>query len=227
MNSIAGDERIRILVVDDHPLFRRGVVATLNTQSDMKVVGEASNGHEALERIREFMPDLILMDIQMPGCDGLEATRLIMDEMPYARIVMLTVSDDDRHLFEAIKAGAQGYLLKNLEPEDLVDMVWGVFRGEAPISRTTASRILREFVRLTRKDQPAPIPGKHLTDREREILQLVAEGKTNREIGEALFVTENTVKNHLRNILEKLHLRNRVQAAVYAVQQGLAQGQLP
>ncbi len=221
------DEPIRILVTDDHPLFRKGVVYMLNAQPDIEVVGEASNGNQALQKARELMPDLILMDITMPNCDGLEATRRIMEEMPYVKIVMLTVSDDDRDLFAAIKWGAQGYLLKNLEPEELTAMLRGVFHGEAPISRTTASRILHEFSRRSKKDQAAPIPGKHLTDREKEILQLVTEGKTNREIGEALFITENTVKNHMRNILEKLHFRNRVQAAVYAVRQGLAQGQPP
>ena len=222
MNSIAGDERIRILVVDDHPLFRRGVVATLNAQPDMQVVGEASNGYEALERVRELVPDLILMDIQMPDCDGLEATRLIMDEMPYARIVMLTVSDDDQCLFEAIKAGAQGFLLKNLEPEDLAEMVWGVFRGEAPISRTTASRILREFGRQARGEN---ISLADLSAREREVLGLVAQGLSNQEIAQSLTVSVHTVKNHLRNVLDKLHLENRVQAAVFAVRQGLIENQ--
>lgn len=222
INSIAGDERIRILVVDDHPLFRRGVVATLNAQPDMQVVGEASNGYEALERVRELVPDLILMDIQMPDCDGLEATRLIMDEMPYARIVMLTVSDDDQCLFEAIKAGAQGFLLKNLEPEDLAEMVWGVFRGEAPISRTTASRILREFGRQARGEN---ISLADLSAREREVLGLVAQGLSNQEIAQSLTVSVHTVKNHLRNVLDKLHLENRVQAAVFAVRQGLIENQ--
>ncbi|OQY18119.1 MAG: DNA-binding response regulator [Anaerolineaceae bacterium 4572_32.1] len=210
------------MVVDDHPLFRRGVVATLNAQPDMQVVGEASNGYEALERVRELVPDLILMDIQMPDCDGLEATRLIMDEMPYARIVMLTVSDDDQCLFEAIKAGAQGFLLKNLEPEDLAEMVWGVFRGEAPISRTTASRILREFGRQARGEN---ISLADLSAREREVLGLVAQGLSNQEIAQSLTVSVHTVKNHLRNVLDKLHLENRVQAAVFAVRQGLIENQ--
>ena len=212
---------IKILVADDHPLFRKGIIYMLSSQANMEVVGEANDGFEALELTKEKMPDLILMDIQMPNCNGLEATRLIMQEMPYVKIVMLTFSDDDRSLFEAIKSGAQGYLLKDLEPEDLAEMLRGVFRGEAPISRTTASRILREFNRQSRNES---VGAKDLTPREIEMLRLVASGASNQEIAEALTITEHTVKNHLRNILDKLHLKNRVQAAVFAVREGLADG---
>jgi len=212
---------IKILVVDDHPLFRKGIIHMLQIQPDMKVVGEANDGLEALTLAKELMPDLILMDVQMPNCDGLEATRLIMQEIPYVKIVMLTFSDDDRSLFEAIKSGARGYLLKNLEPDDLARMLRGVFRGEAPISRTTAGRILREFRQQSRNDAPS---AKDLSPREIELLKLVAAGSSNHEIAEALTITEHTVKNHLRNILDKLHLKNRVQAAVFAVKEGLANG---
>ena len=211
---------IRILVTDDHPLFRKGAVYMLNAQPDIEVVGEASNGDEALQKARELMPDLILMDITMPNCDGLEATRRIKKEMPYVKIVMLTVSDDDRDLFEAIKWGAQGYLLKNLEPEELVDMLRGVFRGEAPISRTTASRILHELARHARGEQAGPSV-RDLTAREVEILRLVAKGASNREIAQELVISTHTVKNHLRNILDKLHMQSRVEAAVFAAREGL------
>ena len=217
-------EPIRVLLVDDHLLFRRGLASLIDPLEDMEVVGEAGDGREALEKARELMPDLILMDIHMPGWDGLKATRQIKEEMPYVKIVMLTVSDDDKDLFEAIKQGAQGYLLKNLSPEELFELLRGVYRGEAPISHLTAARILDEFARLAQKETWVPIAGNNITPREKEVLQLVAQGATNKEIASQLFIAENTVKNHLRNILAKLHLGNRVQAAAYALREGLIGG---
>jgi len=217
-------EPIRVLLVDDHALFRKGLASLIDPLEDMEVVGEAGDGREALERARELMPDLILMDIQMPGWDGLKATQLIKEEMPYVKIVMLTVSDDDKDLFEAIKQGAQGYLLKDIEPEELFELLRGVYRGEAPISHLTAARILDEFTRLAQKESWVPIAGNNITPREKEVLQLVAQGATNKEIASQLFIAENTVKNHLRNILAKLHLGNRVQAAAYALREGLIGG---
>ncbi|MDQ7820386.1 MAG: response regulator transcription factor [Armatimonadota bacterium] len=207
-------ERIRVLVADDHALFRRGVTALLAGREDMEVVGEAADGEEAIERARELMPDVILMDIKMPGVDGLAATRRIKAEMPYVKILMLTVSETDEDLFEAIKAGASGYLLKNVDPEYLVACLRQAQRGEVPIAPTMASKILRE---LAAPPEPAP----PLTARERQVLELLAAGKSNKEIALDLKISENTVKNHLRNILEKLHLQNRVQAALYAVRMGL------
>jgi DNA-binding NarL/FixJ family response regulator len=212
---------MRILLVDDHVLFRKGVAALLAPRPDMQVVGEAGDGLEAIEAARRLLPDVILMDIGMPNCDGLAATRCIKREMPHVKIIMLTVSDDDQHLFEAIKCGAQGYLLKNLEPDQLHNMLESISRGEAPLSGVIAARILKEFTQPelgTTRD--AEIVDQ-LTPREIEILELVVDGKTNREIASALVISENTVKIHLRNILEKLHLQNRIQAAVYAVRQGL------
>ncbi len=217
-------EPMRVLLVDDHALFRKGLASLIGPLEDMEVVGEAGDGREALERARELMPDLILMDIQMPGWDGLKATQLIKEEMPYVKIVMLTISDEDKDLFEAIKSGAQGYLLKNIEPEELFELLRGVYRGEAPISGLTAARILDEFARLAEKETWVPIAGNNLTPREKEVLQLVAQGATNKEIASQLFIAENTVKNHLRNILAKLHVQNRVQAAAYARREGLIRG---
>jgi len=209
------------LLVDDHVLFRKGVAALLARRPEMEVVGEASDGLEAITAAREIIPDLILMDINMPKCDGLEATRMIKRELPHAKIVILTVSDDDQNLFEAIKSGAQGYLLKDLEPTKLYDLLESVSRGEVPLSGVVAAKILKEFARPNKDPAPMPEMIDELTPRETDILQLVVDGKTNKEIAASLFITENTVKIHLRNILEKLHLQNRIQAAVYAVRQGL------
>jgi DNA-binding NarL/FixJ family response regulator len=212
---------LRILLVDDHVLFRKGVAALLATRQDLQVVGEAGDGLEAIEMARETLPDVILMDINMPRCDGLEAIRQIKREMPHVTIVMLTVSEDDKHLFDAIKGGAQGYLLKNLEPYQLYDLLTSISKGEAPLSGAIAAKIIKEFTRPNPGMANAPEILDELTEREMMILQLVAEGKTNGEIASALVISENTVKIHVRNILEKLHLQNRIQAAVYAVRQGL------
>jgi DNA-binding NarL/FixJ family response regulator len=210
----------RILLVDDHVLFRKGMARLIDSQPDFEVVAEAEDGHQAVQYARRFKPDLILMDIHMPQCDGHEATRLIINEWPEAQIVMLTVSDDDRDLFTAIRNGALGYLVKKIEPEELFARLRGVAQGEAPVSRMMASRILREFARIG-TESPPPDSTRSLTPRERQVLQLVSKGLTNKEIGAQLHIAENTVKNHLRNILEKLHLQNRAQAAAYAVREGL------
>jgi DNA-binding NarL/FixJ family response regulator len=212
--------RIRVLLADDHTLFRRGVARLLEAEHDFEVVGEAVHGQQALELARELMPDVILMDISMPVLDGLQATRRIKAEIPYVRIVILTASDGDRSLFDAVKSGAQGYLLKNLEPQALYGTLRGVVRGEAPLSRVMAGRLLEEFARQSR--EPDRLPGAELSERERQVLEQVAWGKSNKEIASALGIAENTVKNHLKNILEKLHLENRVQAATFALREGLA-----
>jgi DNA-binding NarL/FixJ family response regulator len=214
-------EPLRILLVDDHSLFRKGVAALLGGREDMVVVGEAGDGLMAVAQAREFVPDLILMDIGMPRCDGLEATRQIKREMPHVKIVILTASDGDEDLFEAIKSGAQGYLLKDLEPYQLFDMLERVSQGEAPLSGAMAAKILAEFSRSDEDGAGESSIREELTSREIDVLELVAQGKTNKEIASALVISENTVKIHLRNILDKLHLRNRIQAAVYAVRQGL------
>lgn len=211
---------MRVLLADDHPLFRDGL-ATLLRARGMEVVGEASNGLDAVEKARALKPDLILMDVNMPQMNGLEATRIIKTEKPDTKIVILTVSDDDENLFEAIKSGAQGYLLKSLQSQSFFDLLNGVAQGEAPISRGLATKILGEFARHLQQDEVQAANKEDLTDREKEVLRLVAEGSTNRDIASKLNVTENTVKYHLKNILEKLHLRNRAQAVAYAMQTGL------
>jgi DNA-binding NarL/FixJ family response regulator len=214
-------EPLRILLVDDHVLFRRGLSSLLSTQPDFEVIGEAADGFEALALCRDLLPDLVLMDIEMPRMDGLEATTRILTEFPYVRIVMLTVSDNDEHLFEAVKSGAYGYLLKKIEPEGLFEMLRGVSRGEAPISRLMARRIMKEFARQATTREKAMSSGQQLTARERDVLQLVTAGKSNAEIARELHIAESTVKNHMRNILAKLHIENRVQAAAYAIREGL------
>jgi DNA-binding NarL/FixJ family response regulator len=211
----------RVLLVDDHIIFRKGVAALLTNREDITIVGEAGNGLEGLKAARELLPDVILMDINMPVCDGLEATRRIKREMPHIKIVMLTVADDNYEVFEAIKSGAQGYLLKNLEPAQLYELLESISRGEAPLSGTIAAKILQEFTQPTLESSQDSDMVDELTEREISILELIVAGLTNKEIGTELFISENTVKIHLRNILEKLHLQNRIQAAVYAVRKGL------
>ena len=211
---------MRVLVVDDHILFRKGLVNLLSSQDDIEVAGEADNGLEALEMARALMPDVILMDISMPGCDGLEATRLIKAEMPDTKIVILTAVEDDGNIFEAIKSGAQGYLLKSMRGAQFVSLLKGVQRGEAAITSDVAGKILDEFSRQARRMKGGREVDQ-LTERETQVLQFLVEGRTNRQIGVALGLSENTVKYHLRNILEKLHLHNRAQVVAYAMRHGL------
>ncbi len=213
---------IRLLLVDDHALVRKGLAALLATDSAFQVVGEARDGWEAVKKTAELKPDLVLMDISMPGMGGLEATRRISKSFPSIKVVILTISEEDQDLFDAIKAGASGYLLKKVQPDELSSMLKGVLRGEAPISRFTATKIMAEFaVREHHSPSETDVWEEKLSRRETEVLRLVVEGLTNKEIGTELGVEPTTVKNHLKNILGKLHLRNRVQAAAFALQKGL------
>jgi len=211
-------KNIRLLLADDHTLFRKGLASLLEKENCFEVIGEAENGAEAIRKAQADRPDLVLMDIHMPGVNGLEATRQITNALPATRVVILTISEEDKDLFEAIKCGAHGYLSKKVEPDKLRESLEGVFRGEAPLSGATAARILKEFAAQASKDSEATFVA-NLTAREKEVLQLLAAGLTNKEIGARLNIAENTVKNHLKNILAKLHLQNRVQAATLAIQQ--------
>jgi two-component system nitrate/nitrite response regulator NarL len=211
---------LRILLVDDHLLFRKGLARLLDAQPDFEVVGEARDGLEAVEQVQALRPDVVLMDIRMPGCDGLEATRRIKVQVPDVRVVMLTVSDDDQDLATAVRYGADGYLLKDLLPETLFQQLRGLESGQAPISRAMTGKLFRQLAQRSRPTvRPAAIDV--LSARECEVLALVVSGCSNQEIAGELGIARNTVKNHLRNILVKLGVKNRVQAAAYAVSHGL------
>ena len=214
---------LKILVVDDHTLFRRGIIDVLSAQQDLEVVGEAIDGLEAIQKAGETKPDVILMGLNMPHCSGLEATQAIRTQMPRINILVLTVSDRESDLFAAIKFGARGYILKNTEPEALVHAIFHIARGGAIISPLMANTLLTEFqdlgIQVT--DDTTRESDTRLSPRETDVLKLVARGATNREIADSLFISENTVKTHLSNIMEKLHLANRSQAAAYAVRRGL------
>lgn len=218
-----GSSPIRVVIADDHDLYRRGMQVVVELDGTATVIGEASNGAEAVEVCLRLRPDIVLMDVRMPGVGGIEACRRIRAELPGARILMLTMSDDEADLFDAIKAGASGYLLKDLPGEEVADAIRRVDDGQAIIPPGMAATLLSEFTRLSQS--PPPVEGEErppqLTDREVEVLRLVARGLANREIAEQLVISENTVKNHVRNILEKLHMHSRVEAAVYAHRQHL------
>ncbi|MBD8844109.1 response regulator [Priestia megaterium] len=207
----------RILIVDDHAHAREGIRDILEEYEDFIIVGEGTNGQEAMELTEKLMPDIVLMDIGMPVMNGLEATKQIKFQFPYVKIVVITVSDDITDLFDALKKGAQGYLLKNLQSEVWYDYLRAFALDEVPMSKEIAFQILKEFPQetsITKPDTP-------LSARELEVLRLVAKGLSNRDISAQLFISEHTVKSHLKNILSKLHLENRVQLTSYAFQNGL------
>jgi len=212
---------VRVLLADDHILFREGLAGIIAEQSDMEVVGEANDGLEAIVKSQELEPDLILMDVQMPTCDGIEATLRIKNEMPGVTIVMLTVRDDDEKLFQALKYGAQGYLLKNIRSREMLKMLRGALEGEAAISPELAGRLLEEFRRLSKQTfADIEVDLEMLTDREQEVLQLVVNKYADKDIAENLRISLHTVKSHIRNILAKLQVNNRREAARLARQKG-------
>ena len=214
---------IRVLIVDDQALVRGGFRLILDAQKDMQVVGEAENGRDAIEQARALTPDVVLMDIRMPVLDGIEATRRLLSDDARPRVLILTTFDADRYVYDAMKAGASGFLLKDVRPEQLADAVRVVAGGDALLAPVITRRLVEEFVRRPPPGSHAPDELAELTERELDVLKLVAHGLSNIEIGSALFVTEATVKTHVTHILAKLRLRDRVQAVVYAYECGLVQ----
>jgi DNA-binding NarL/FixJ family response regulator len=215
-----GSEPIRDLVADDHALYRRGLEMVLGQEEGIEIVGEASDGAEAIRRVEELLPDVVLMDIRMPRRSGIEACTAIKDVVPSTKIVILTISDEESDLYEAVRAGANGYLLKDVPGEEIADGIRAVAGGQSLISPSMASKLLSEFASMIKKSEERPqMPVPRLTERELEVLKLVARGMANRDIAKELFISENTVKNHVRNILEKLQLHSRMEAVVYAVRE--------
>jgi two-component system, NarL family, response regulator LiaR len=210
---------ITVLIVDDHAVVRQGLRTFLDLQPDIKVVGEAADGTEALAQAQALLPDIILMDLVMPNQDGVSATRAITSAVPSSKVLVLTSFSEDEKVFASIKAGAHGYLMKDVLPPELVKAIRTVYRGEAQLHPEIARKLMNEF------STPVPTAPKHdLTERELDVLRLIAQGKSNKEIADDLILSEKTVKTHVSNILQKLHLSDRTQAAVYALKQKIVEG---
>jgi DNA-binding NarL/FixJ family response regulator len=216
-------DAIRILIVDDHTLFRTGVRKMLEAEADMQVVGEAATGREALEQARQLMPDVILMDIKMPGMDGIEATRQFTREMPHVGIIFCTMFEDDELVFAGLKAGGQGYIVKDADPDTMLRAIRAVAHGECLLSSSVATKVMRQFAALPGEEPGTIALCDDLTEREIEVLTLVGQGLSNKEIAGQLVISEKTVKNHISNIFSKLHVCDRTQAALYAIRKGLVE----
>jgi NarL family two-component system response regulator LiaR len=212
------ETKIRILIVDDHAVVRKGIRALLATEDDLEVIGEAVNGEEAVAMYQELNPDLLLLDLIMPKVNGIEVIKKIKGDYPPAKILVLTSFAADDQVFPAIKAGALGYLLKDTEPEDLINAIRQVYRGESSLSPTVARKVLEEVFHPAEK----PLSPDPLTKRELDVLQVLAKGKSNRDIASELTISETTVRTHVSNILGKLHLASRTEAALYALKEGMA-----
>ena len=215
-------EKIRVLIADDHRVVREGLSAILKTKDEIEVVGEAKDGQEAVEKARALLPDVILMDVSMPRMGGVEATRIIKREFPHIGIVALTMYEEQQYIFDLVRAGATGYLLKDTDSAQIVSAIKAIYRGESLIHPSVASKILAEFSLLSQgKGKKRPWADHDLTEREITVLRLVADGKTNKEIANNLDLSEKTVKNHVRNIFHKLQVYDRTQAAILAIRKGI------
>lgn len=221
-------EKVRILVVDDHTIVREGTAKMLELFDDFQVVGQACNAREALERVQSLAPDVILMDIKMPGINGIEATRMIKQEHPDVEVVILSMYDEDEYVVESVKAGATGYLLKDASQDDLARAIRIVHSGGSLVQPALARRVLKEFAHLARESSPVAAPSRQnllreLSEREIEVLRYVADGKSNKEVAETLVISEKTVKAHLRSIFRKLEVGDRAQAVAQAMRKGLVE----
>lgn len=214
----AAQGQIKVMIVDDHAVVREGLRIYLELEERLELVGEASNGREAAEKVRVYRPDVVLMDLLMPEMDGIQATRAIKEVMPEVKVIVLTSFTDDEHIMPAIEAGATGYLLKDVSAEDLVKAIEGAYLGQAQLHPEVARKLMEQVRQPRRREQP----GQDLTPREMDVLKLIASGMSNKEIARQLSMTERTVKGHVSNILGKLGLQDRTQAALYAVRHGLA-----
>ena len=210
-------DQIKLMIVDDHTVVRDGLASMLERQDDFQVIGQASNGLEAVERVSALQPDVILMDLRMPELDGVEAMRCISSERPGTRFIVLTTYDSDEYIFDAIEAGAKEYLLKDTSRDDLFEAVRAVHRGESGIEPGVAARVLERFAQLSREEAQAPL----LSEREVEVLQLMAKGSANKEIAVSLSITDSTVKTHVANIFQKLDVSGRTEAVTHALQMGI------
>lgn len=209
---------IRLVIVDDHAVVREGLRTYLELEDRLQIVGEAANGREAIDKVRAYMPDVVLMDLLMPEMDGIAATKAIKEFAPDVKVIVLTSFQDDEHIMPAIEAGATGYLLKDVSAPDLVRAIEGAYAGHAQLHPEVARKLMEQVRQPRRKEDPA----EDLTPRERDVLRLIASGMSNKEIARELVMTERTVKGHVSNILGKLNLQDRTQAALYAVRHGLA-----
>ncbi len=215
-------ERIKVLIADDHRVVREGLAAILKTKENIVIVGEAQDGQEAVEKARSLLPDVVLMDVSMPRMTGVEATRQLKREFPHMGIIALTMYDEQQYIFDLVRAGATGYLLKDTDSAQIVAAIRAVYRGESLIHPSVASKILAEFSLMSQKKGKKAAWVEHdLSEREITVLKLVAEGKTNKEIANVLDLSEKTVKNHVRNIFHKLQVYDRTQAAILAIRKGL------
>ena len=215
-------DRIKVLIVDDHRVVREGLSAILKSKENIQVLGEAQDGQEAVEKARSLLPDVILMDVSMPKMTGVEATRIIKREFPHIGIIALTMYEEQQYIFDLVRGGATGYLLKDSDSDQIVKAIQSVYRGDSLIHPAVASKILAEFSLMTQKKGKKSGGVEHdLTEREITVLRLVADGKTNKEIANHLDLSEKTVKNHVRNIFHKLQVYDRTQAAILAIRKGL------